>query len=105
MIVETKAFPSGEETIGMGHVEKITDGVAWGSLDNGWTFDLPVNPDFHHVGNQVRWDATDREETGSDYVIMVLGEQHVTILWCDENEDGFEIMGSEVIAKDAEKMN
>lgn len=70
------------------------DDIAWGSFDDGGTFDVPVQKDIHAIDNSVRLTTVsedEREEVGADYVITIFGLRHITAYWCDDGPDGMEI--------------
>ena len=98
-------FESGPDTIGMGYIETFKNGVAWGTFDTGMTFDLPVSPMFHLVGDQVRFDASDPDETGSEYMFFVIGDSYCTVFWCDASPEGYSVSDSQVFSKNKEAMN
>lgn len=88
-----------DNLLGEGKIERIEDGVAWGTLCSGMTFDLPVDP-VHKIGDDVRFSQNDDpEDIGSSHTFLVMGDRFATILWCDETPDGFEIVNSHMLTR------
>lgn len=88
-----------ERLLGEGKIARIEDGVAWGEFEPDFTFDVPVD-DFHMVGDDVRFSLNESpEEIGSTHTFMIMGDHHATILWCNVNDEGLEIVNKRVLTK------
>jgi hypothetical protein len=84
-----------DHVLGTGKIERITDGVAWGTFVQDFTFDLPVSDD-HKVGDDVRMSENiSVEETGSTHLFMIMGDRVATVYFCNETDEGFEIVHTE----------
>lgn len=88
------------DIIGIGSIERFEGDVAWGTFDTGTTFDLPIGPTEHDIGDEVQFMNCDPSETGSPYFMMVIGARQATVFWLDETEEGYEIMDSDVFLKE-----
>ncbi len=86
--------------IGKGFIEKIEEGVAWGTFDTGKTFDAPVSPDHHHIGDEVHlYDNDDEEEAvGSSHTMLIMGKVFATVYWLNETDEGYQVVNTKTIS-------
>lgn len=80
----------------VGVIEMIDDdGVAWGMMRNGQTFDLPTMGN-HVVGDEVRLRITEEDEFDEDdslisHYAIIVGNTKATYFALTETDEGFEI--------------
>lgn len=75
-----------------GIIESIEDDVAWGTLEDGMTFDVPANK--HSVGDTVKYfvhDDDEEEECGYTHSIILFGSTRATLYACNLTDEGLEI--------------
>lgn len=74
--------------------------IVWGTFEDGRTFDLPVQKHIHNISDRVcLTTVADREEIGSDHVIVIYGYRHATVYWCDNSPDGLEIVHDQIYSR------
>jgi hypothetical protein len=98
-----------------GYIEEITPGqhdgmvTAWGSFDDGETFDIPLSKEFfYEVGDAVLMRYADGEEhVACDRVYIVMGKHYASLLYCAESLDGegYEIVAEQHVVKTPSMQN
>ena len=85
--------------VGKGIIDEVKDGVGWGTLDNGQTFDLPIYD--YSVGDEVLYmvPGDDDEDSNYDCAYTLSDGQTLTFLYCVEVDDGYEIIDIETFTK------
>jgi hypothetical protein len=87
--------------VGKGFIERIDENnVGWGRIkENDQTFDLPVYD--HKVGDEVLFlvPGPDDDESNYDCAYGLANDTKLTLLFCEETEEGFEIMDVQVFPR------
>jgi hypothetical protein len=83
-----------------GVIEKVVDDVAWGTMDDGSTFDIPSYG--HVVGDKVvrnlrPADAAEDDDGDMSYILM--GAKVATVIVVEFGDDGMEIVAAEQFYK------
>jgi hypothetical protein len=88
------------EIVEKGYIESIDNGIAWGTFDSGQTFDLPVVPEEHCVGDEVILSPDEINDGIGFYTVLIIGEHQATYFYTEySDEEGYEIIYTEKIFK------
>lgn len=80
-----------------GSIDRIDDGVAWGEFESGLTFDIPSFG--HMVGDEVRLGFIETEDDDNEitHCFVIMGDRHATVIFAQENDQGLEILETEIL--------